>query len=163
MKKINATIAISLIILVLGPVFSQSEQPATEAFTTAGAPLDDGALNSAEEAAVLYESLKRTDTLQLGFKARVTEVCQAKGCWMRLELADGRQVMVRFKDYGFFVPMDIAGRQVAVQGKAFLSEVPEDERRHLARDAGLSEEEVRRISGSGREAGFEASGVRIYN
>ena len=82
---------------------------------------------------------------------------------MRLELADGRQVMVRFKDYGFFVPKDIAGRQVAVQGKAFLSEVPEAERRHLARDAGLPESELQRISGPGKAAGFEASGVRIYN
>lgn len=163
MKKINAIIVVSLISMAVAPVFSQTGEQAAEAYTTAGAPLEDTALSDAKGAAALYEALQESDTLQTGFTARVTEVCQAKGCWMRLELADGQQVMVRFKDYGFFVPKDIAGREVAVQGKAYLSEVPEAERRHLARDAGLPEEEVLRITGPGREAGFEATGVRIYN
>ena len=39
---------------------------------------------------------------------KVTEVCQEKGCWMKIERENGEQLMVKFKDYGFFMPTDIA-------------------------------------------------------
>ena len=80
---------------------------------------------------------------------------------MQVELDPGQTVMVRFKDYGFFVPKDIAGSEVWVEGKAFVSEVSEGERRHLARDAGRTEQEVMAIRGPEQAPGFEASGVRI--
>ena len=70
--------------------------------------------------------------------------------------------MVRFKDYGFFVPKDIAGKKVLVEGKAFVSEVDEAERRHMAEDAGKPDSLIAQIHGSEFQMGFEASGVRIY-
>ena len=70
--------------------------------------------------------------------------------------------MVRFKDYGFFVPKDIAGKRVLVEGKAFVSEVGEDERRHMAEDAGEPDSLIAKITGSEMQKGFEASGVRIF-
>ena len=117
---------------------------------------------SAQEALLAYSDMKSGDTLQTAFRAEVLEVCQAKGCWMRLALSDEEQVMVRFKDYGFFVPKDLAGTEVLVEGLAFISEVPEEERKHLAEDGGATEEELSAIVGSAKEYGFEASGVRLY-
>ena len=43
----------------------------------------------------------QTDTMQVTLKGTIKEVCSKKGCWMTLPLANGDEVMVRFKDYGF--------------------------------------------------------------
>ena len=108
-----------------------------------------------------FEEINPTDTLRTAFRAEVLEVCQAKGCWMRLALPQGEAVMVRFKDYGFFVPKDLAGSEVIVQGRAFISEVSEADRKHLAEDGGATADEISAIQGSVREYGFEASGVQV--
>jgi hypothetical protein len=108
-----------------------------------------------------FKEIQLADTLQTAFKAEVLEVCQAKGCWMRLALPEGEEVMVRFKDYGFFVPKDLAGSEVLIQGRAFISEVSEEDRRHLAEDGGATAAEIDAIQGTTREYGFEASGVQV--
>ena len=57
----------------------------------------------------LFDSKSKFNTK---FKAEVTDVCQVKGCWMRLNIGNDIEVMVNFKDYGFFVPRDIIGKNV---------------------------------------------------
>lgn len=101
------------------------------------------------------------DSLSLKVTARVDEVCQMKGCWMRLNLEDGRQVMVRFKDYGFFMPKDIAGKEVIVNGRAFIKETSVDEQRHYAEDAGKSENDIAAITKAKKSFAFEADGVLL--
>ncbi len=51
----------------------------------------------------------------------IKEICQEKGCWLSME-ADGKTLLVRFKDYAFFVPKDAGGKTVKVQG-VFHTEV----------------------------------------
>ena len=51
-----------------------------------------------------FADLKEGDTLEVKFKSEINEVCQKKGCWMTLDLADDKEAFVKFKDYGFFVP-----------------------------------------------------------
>ena len=46
----------------------------------------------------------------------VGEVCAKKGCWMRMQDDLGDSVLVRFKDYGFFVPRNARGRRSVVHG-----------------------------------------------
>lgn len=159
MKKRTLTLLAIASVLAIGTLRAQTGQAAR--VTQVGAPLSGSPLLGPAAASDLFQSLAASDTVQAGFKARVLEVCQMKGCWMRVELDGEQTVMVRFKDYGFFVPKDIAGSEVWVEGKAFVSEVPEGERRHLARDAGRTEQEVMAIRGPERAPGFEASGVRI--
>ena len=108
-----------------------------------------------------YETLKVSDTLRTNFTATVKEVCQAKGCWMKLELEDGKEVMVRFKDYGFFMPMDIADKEVVVDGIAFVNEMSVADQRHYAKDAGKSESEIIEINKPKPTYNFEASGVLL--
>jgi len=48
------------------------------------------------------------DSVYGTFSAKISSVCQVKGCWMQLELGNGEEALVRFKDYGFFVPMNAA-------------------------------------------------------
>jgi len=96
-------------------------------------------------------------------KAKVESVCQAKGCWMNL-VADNKTaegVFVKFKDYGFFMPKDISGRYVVVEGKGYKEITPVEELRHYAEDEGLSEEAIAEITEPKEELKFMASGVAL--
>lgn len=108
-----------------------------------------------------YNELKTGDSIDTKMVAKVNEVCQAKGCWMKLELEDSTEVMVKFKDYGFFVPKNIAGSEVVVNGKAYVSETSVEELRHYAKDAGKSQEEIDQITEPKRTYAFLADGVLV--
>lgn len=108
-----------------------------------------------------YQLLSVSDTLSTKFTASVTEVCQAKGCWMKLKLEDGQEAMVRFKDYAFFMPLDIVGKEVVVNGRAFVEQQSIDDQKHFAKDAGKSEAELTLITEPKKTYSFEADGVLI--
>src|SRR6185369_4518840 len=67
---------------------------------------------------------------------KVTDVCQEKGCWMKIEKSNGETIMVKFKDYGFFMPKNIVGKEVVVDGEASKKEVSVKQLQHYAKDAG---------------------------
>jgi len=92
---------------------------------------------------------------------KVTSVCQAKGCWMTLDAGNGQSMMVTFKDYAFFVPKDITGQSVVIEGKAAIRTVSVDEQKHLAADAGKSQAEIDAITTSKEELRFVADGVLL--
>jgi len=119
-----------------------------------------GAIGS-EDMLDQFQSLKETDTLETKFSATVTDVCKSKGCWMKLNLKNGEEVMVKFKDYGFFVPKDIEGREVVLNGIAFVDNMSVEDQRHYAKDAGESQENIRQIKEPKRTFEFEADGVLI--
>ena len=88
----------------------------------------------------------------------VTNVCAVKGCWMTMNV-DGQEMMVRFKDYGFFVPKDAAGKTAVVQGQAKMDTVDVATLRHYAEDAGKPAEEIEAITEPEIKLSFEAEGV----
>lgn len=92
---------------------------------------------------------------------KVIEVCQEKGCWMKLERSNGEKVMVKFKDYGFFMPKDITGKEVVLEGEAVVKEVSVKQLQHYAKDAGKSEEEIKKITKPKKELQFIAKGVLV--
>lgn len=108
-----------------------------------------------------YENIPLSDSLDVTIRAEVNSVCKAKGCWMKLDMTDEEEVMVKFKDYSFFVPKDIEGKEVVVHGKAFVNLVSVEEQRHYAKDAGKSEEEIAAITQPKKTFSFEATGVKI--
>ncbi|WNH12916.1 DUF4920 domain-containing protein [Thalassobellus suaedae] len=108
-----------------------------------------------------YKTMAVGDSINSKMIAKVNSVCQTKGCWMRLNLEDGNEVMVKFKDYGFFMPKDIAGQEVIVNGKAFVEEVSVDEQRHYAEDAGKTKQAIDSIRKPKRTYAFEADGVLL--
>lgn len=108
-----------------------------------------------------YNDLKAGDSIPAKVTLKVKEVCQAKGCWMTADLGDGNEVMVKFKDYDFFMPKDIAGEEVIVNGMAYVKEVPVDEQRHYAEDGGATKEEIEKITEPKRTFSFEADGVLL--
>ncbi len=91
----------------------------------------------------------------------VVEVCQEKGCWMKLKNSEGANLMVKFKDYGFFMPKDIVGKNVIMEGEANVKEVSVKQQRHYAEDAGKSKDEIKSITKPKKEIQFVASGVKV--
>jgi hypothetical protein len=125
-----------------------------------GEKITDENLLSKKEIIETYKNLKAGDTAIVKFIAKVNEVCQSKGCWMRLDIGDN-EAMVKFKDYGFFMPKNIADKEVIVHGKAFVAEVSIEEQRHYAEDAGKSKEEIIAIIEVEKTLSFEADGVLL--
>src|SRR5258705_12398736 len=71
----------------------------------------------------------------IAVEGKVADVCQMKGCWM--VLTDGtRTVRTTFKDYGFFVPKDLAGRTFGAEGVLAREADDEETRRHYAGESG---------------------------
>ncbi|NVK09994.1 MAG: DUF4920 domain-containing protein, partial [Tenacibaculum sp.] len=114
---------------------------------------------SAEEMRTKFKNLKKGDTLNIKFTSTINEVCKKKGCWMKLDLGEEQESMVRFKDYGFFMPLNADNKEVIVNGKAFVTEISVDELQHYAKDAGKSEEEIAKITEPKYTYAFEADGV----
>ena len=125
-----------------------------------GDKITDTAVLTKAEMIEKYESLKIGDTVNVKFVSTVKDVCQKKGCWMNLEMGE-EQTMVRFKDYAFFMPKDIAGKEVIVAGRAYVEEMSVDDQRHYAEDGGATVEEIAAITEPKRTFAFEASGVLI--
>jgi len=116
---------------------------------------------SQEQMFAKYKSLKTGDTVNIKFKTKIKDVCQKKGCWMALQLPDEKESFVKFKDYAFFVPLNAAGQDAVVSGKAFVSEVSVAQLRHYAKDGGQSDAEINKITEPKKTYGFLADGVLI--
>ncbi len=165
MKKINILAVFFISICALQAQNTQTEKPVEPMVVPEMASFgdqisDENALN-ASEISEKYAAMSVSDTVRTKFSAKVIEVCQSKGCWMKLELKDGKETMVRFKDYSFFMPKDLKGKEVIVNGLAFVEEMSVDDQRHYAEDAGKSKTEIAKISKPKRSFGFEADGVLI--
>lgn len=126
-----------------------------------GEQIDNNNVINSQEMSEKYAALAVADTMQIKFTATVTDVCKVKGCWMSLELEDGQEAMVRFKDYGFFMPKDIAGKEVIVNGLAFVEEMSIEDQKHYAKDGGKSESEIAQITTVKKTYSFEADGVLL--
>ncbi len=94
---------------------------------------------------------------------KVKEVCKAMGCWIKLEKADGSSLMVKSKDHSFFMPGNLVGKTVLIEGTANIKEESEEKRKHYAKDAGKSKEDIKKIKGSEKEVQFVASGVKVLD
>ncbi|MEO0333621.1 MAG: DUF4920 domain-containing protein [Bacteroidota bacterium] len=118
---------------------------------------DENAITATE----LSEELADESSLETKVRGEVTGVCQAKGCWMTVNVGNNQEMMVRFKDYSFFVPKDITGQTVVVAGEAVVETVSVADQRHLAEDAGRSEEEINKITEPKTQLSFVADGVIV--
>ena len=69
-----------------------------------------------------------------------------KGCWMKISV-EKDTVLVRFKDYGFFVPKTgIEGKRTIINGNISIDTLSVSQLQHYAEDAGKSKEEIALIT-----------------
>ena len=112
-----------------------------------------------------------TDALNARFKGdsvyngkitgTVVEVCKKKGCFMKLAQANGSPIMVQFTDYAYFMPQDIVGKTVVVEGTAKVKETSIGSLKHYAADAGKSKEEIAKITQPKKDISIMADGVLV--
>ncbi len=138
----------------------------TDAFGTEPVPGANYGAGVAADTEVLpypefLTALGEQDSLTAAVSGEVVEVCQKKGCWMSMTSAEGDEMTVRFKDYGFFMPKELSGNKVVVEGTAKRVIVPVEDLQHYAEDAGKSAAEIALITEPEEELEFIATGVRV--
>jgi hypothetical protein len=113
---------------------------------------------------VVMGQLDSVETINVTMKGKVTNVCQKKGCWMKItdpSNVSTEEMFVQFEDYGFFMPKDLSGHTVIMEGKAYTDTTSVAELKHFAEDAKKSEEEIAAITEPSVEKKFMATGVII--
>ena len=154
--------AVALLVLTACKEEKKNDMPIVKeaiAMSSFGDKITSENVLSAEAMLAKFENLKVGDTIPVKFSSTIKEVCSKKGCWMKLPLNETTETMVRFKDYGFFMPLDSKDSEVIVAGKAFVKETSVKELQHYAEDAGKSKEEIAKITEPKTEFAFEANGV----
>ena len=161
MKNYTYLLLLCLIMTSFSGFSQEKNASKNDAYFSVGEEVETTNVLSAYQMQERYAGLKVGDTLNVAFKGDVASVCKSKGCWMKVALDDGREVMVKFKDYAFFVPKDIENKEVIMEGKAYVAEMSVDDRRHYAEDAGKTAEEVNAITEPEITLSFLADGVKI--
>lgn len=119
MKRVVITLLLTLGMSVAAWAQQSDPTPAT-AGTVYGKELKKSGAKSVKS---VEKALEKSEKFTGKLEGKVTRVCTSKGCWLALQSDDSDQpVVVRFKDYGFFVPQDIVGKTVVVEGYAKTKE-----------------------------------------
>ena len=125
-----------------------------------------GATTTAKDAKPIGELpalLPDTGKIKTKVTAKVLDVCPKKGCWVKLQVNDTTSAFVKMKDYGFFVPLDLIGKTVVLEGDAYIKETTVKELRHYAEDAKKPASEIEAIKTPKKEIRFTATGILVVS
>lgn len=148
----------TILIFSLATIFACGTPSDTKVETFYGNKITSDSLT---EYADLVGQVDASGLVSTKIEGTIIETCAKKGCWMKVK-ADDDTLIVRFKDYGFFVPKEGAdGKKVIINGEAFYDTLSVDLLRHYAEDAGESKEESLRITEPEFVLSFTADGVII--
>jgi len=109
----------------------------------------------------LMAMLDGKDSVNIKVEGTINACCAKKGCWMDVDLGNGESMIVKFKDYEFFVPKNAAGQTAVMEGIAKMEVQTVEWLQHKAEDAGQSEEEIAAITEPEVSVSFMANGVII--
>jgi hypothetical protein len=157
----NLLLILSLFTLAISCNKKENKIESKLVYASFGEKITEGNAISKEVLLEKYKTLKKGDTLTIKVTSKINEICQNKGCWMTLDLGNDETAFVKFKDYGFFVPMNAQKRNTIIEGKAFVEETSVAELKHYAEDEGKSEKEIAEIKAPKTEYKFLAHGVLI--
>lgn len=118
----------------------------------------DGALSFSD---VVRKVQGGNDFPTVKFTAKVTDVCPKKGCWLKLETPQGEEVMVKMKDYAFFLPVAAKGKEVVIEGEVIMKTTSVAELKHYAEDAKKTQAEIDAIKEPKKEVRVTAKGIVI--
>lgn len=157
MKKWT-TLCICLLAFVTIAAAQQNITPA-KAGVTYGKAIDK---KNAVSVKSLESSLKKEDSFSGKIEGEVVAVCKKKGCFLTLKREGSAEpIMVRFTDYAYFVPEDLIGKTIVVEGKAKVKETTVEWLKHYAEDEGKSKEEIAKIKEPKRDISIVADGVLV--
>jgi hypothetical protein len=158
MKKIITAATIFALSACTSLYAQDADRPSAKPGQTYGAEIDTkGAIDIAR----LPSMLESKEKVQTKITAKVMDVCPKKGCWMNLYINDSTTAFVKMKDYGFFVPMDMIGKTVVLEGEAFVKMTSVNELRHYAEDAKKPQSEIDAITEPQKSIRFTATGIKV--
>ncbi len=152
MKTVTAILAALTLSLSYSVVADQTFSP-DQSFGEA-MPTDSAAVSLRDAIASLGDTRQATVKVM----GEVTEVCQAKGCWMILVDGDS-YARITFKDYGFFVPIETSMQRTVVYGVLSEHVLSGEQAEHYAQDAGARS--TLEMHGEVREYSLVASAVQL--
>lgn len=145
------------------PVEEETETPAEEAtaepFEQFGAKLgkrDEVDFTALLESPVAY---KGKTVITSGV---VRQNCNKRGCWMDVRPETDRAALsltVRFKNYGFFVPLNSRGARVRMEGIVKVTEMTAEEVLHMEEEGATVT--GKKADGSAEVVEFTAAGVEM--
>ena len=100
------------------------------------------------------------DTLWATIEGPITQVCEAKGCWMSTAIDTANNLFVDY-DYEFLLPTNSQGQSMVMHGYGYFDTTSVAQLHHYAQDRGASEEEIAAITEPKVELLFKATGVKI--
>ncbi|MCU0361198.1 MAG: DUF4920 domain-containing protein [Bacteroidia bacterium] len=126
--------------------------------TVYGQKIDEvGAMSSTD----IYPMIANGDTTFVKIKTKVLTSCASEGCWLTFFVNDSLPAIAKMKDHAFFVPLDIQGKTVVMDGKCYMKITSVKELKHLAEDAKKSKKEIDAITQPKKQIVFVASGVLV--
>lgn len=129
-----------------------------------GADVSSSSVSNAVSVEKLENKLKADSKIEnVAVKGEVTGVCPKRGCWISLKTEDGASFFVKMKDYAFFVPTALKGKNVVLEGAAEKKVTSVEELKHYAKDAKKSKAEIEAIKTPKEEIRFLASGIKVVN
>ncbi|AGH94600.1 DUF4920 domain-containing protein [Pseudobdellovibrio exovorus] len=136
-----------LSVLVLAVSFnsfanSETATPTTTAPAAAVSTTEFGAALTLKKSITIDQALanlnnqkENSESKTVLVEAQVDKVCVKKGCWMSLK-SKTSDVRVKFKDYGFFVPISLVGKTVLAEGVMLKKELTLGQTKHYVEDEG---------------------------
>ena len=149
-----------LVIFALASITLNAQPPKTPvtAGTTFGTPIS---AEGSHPVADLPKLIGEEESVTVKVSGEVTDVCPKMGCWLSLKMPDNSKVFVKMKDYGFFVPVELIGKTIAIDGQAKIERTSVEELKHYAKDAQKSDEEIAAIKEPKEEIRLMANGIVI--
>lgn len=129
-----------------------------------GEDVSNMAVSKAVSVGELEKDLKTVNKIEkVSVKGEVTNVCPKRGCWVSVKTEDGASFFVKMKDYAFFVPTALKGKNVVLEGSVERKVTSVEELKHYAKDAKKSKAEIDAINAPKEEIRFLASGIKVVN
>lgn len=116
---------------------------------------------NAVDIASIPAKLEAKESFDTKIRAKVLDVCPKKGCWLKLEVDDKTTAFVKMKDYAFFVPEALKGKNIILDGEVVMKTTPVAELKHYAQDAKKSQAEIDAIKEPVKEIRFTARGILV--
>ncbi len=123
-----------------------------------GIPLSN---REAQDASLLADLLENKNSAGIKLTGKIESVCQMSGCWIDMEIGNGKVVHITFNEEAFVLPMDISGKTATVEGFATKEIIPLEYLKRQAKSEGKTQEEIDAITEPEVEYSFVASGVKI--
>jgi len=129
-----------------------------------GIDVSAASLSNAVSVGELNDKLQSSSKIEnVAVKGEITGVCPKRGCWVSVKTEDGASFFVKMKDYSFFVPTALKGKNVVLEGNAEKKVTSVEELKHYAKDAKKSKAEIDAIKAPKEEIRFMASGIKVVN